>query len=262
MSKDQVGTLERRWNEGIGERYMADGKTIRCQGVARGRLRQRREEIGDPNLTAGDMWPELQCVKSVVPGTFGCKWHNGEGEDVELADYVPTDMLDKMRVLTSDPGYMNRQLEINHLRARNMQIFEEIDDMPFGGAHTAREILSGLKKIEKGDIVEGSEQIRSALSDRNREDQLWSEYRLNTGLIKDLTATQTKTAVAMRTAMTVDQAHALVDRMTDDFIHSLETHITDPDLIQKVLIDVFNSRRDVGAASRGTLLSADSGGGN
>lgn len=233
---DTLSTTERRFLENSGQRYLGDGATIRCHAVSKTRLRERREELDDPELTSDDVWPELQCTRGAEPGAYACKYHGGRSVGVKRAetinDIMPIPLREKMDLVMRSPDYMNRYQEMAQLLARNALLFESMQGHE-GGLASWEMVDDALALIEKGELVKGSALLRIAKENMMNEFGAWDEVRENMALLDRLTRTQMSTAKEMRQMMTTEQAMVMVEKMFQINIDAVELFIIDQDVKRK-----------------------------
>lgn len=206
---------ERRFREGRGVRYMkGDPNRTRCQGCSKAQLRQMRLDLHNPDLTSEEAWPDAQCHKPAVEGTFLCRIHGGGKEGIHkhnMSDFMPLDLREKLETFQSN-GYelYNRSSEIGHLKARNAQLYEELDDLIIGPEGYAL-ISDARKALSKGDVAHAALLLEMALRDNSRDNYIRAELRENTKIIDKLTTTHFNIAKELKTMTPLDQMRSFLD---------------------------------------------------
>lgn len=239
---------EIRFREGLGQRYMADDITVRCQGVSRAYLRRKRQETNNPHLTANDVWPEGQCTKPAVPGTFLCKYHGGESPSVNrraVIQYMPIDLATIVDELMSEPEYLSRHLEIRSLQARIAQLYRELSEGGRFSRATTTKVNTAVEMIENGSVEEGIDLIRIALRDNQAEREIWDEIRKTIDLIQSLTRTEVNSLQVLRTMASAEQVMALVEGIATAFIGLIKERVVPHDrrLADGLTIDFIRELR-------------------
>lgn len=260
-----VGTLERRWNENTGVRYLKDGKSIRCQGRAKGQLnkiRQRiRNELRDQGLSWDDIevrlikfdedpdfgWPEAQCTWAATPGTFGCSLHGGAtpgAAKTSIIEWMPVDLQEVARELSQNPEYASQENPILVLQTRNAELLSRLHDR-IGGKDLMKELWRGLEEIRKGEVKQGADRISDVLHYSDSEQNTWGEIRANLGLGSKLVETQLKVFEKMKQLATTDQVMSVVVGMTEDALAVIDKFVIDSNLrgrMQAALLDKYKNR--------------------
>lgn len=250
-----MSVTERRYFEGLGQRFLGDGVTIRCHGVSKTRLRERREELGNPDLTSDDVWPELQCSRGAMPGAYACKFHGGASLGVKRAetinDILPIPLRNALELVLNNPDYMNRKQEMDQLVARNVQLFETMQGHE--GGLTSWEIVDdACELLERGEVVKGLATLKVAKDNMLREYGAWDEVRENMALLDRLTRTQVSTAKTMQQMMTTEQAMVMVEKVFQINIDAVERFIEDESIARKFInyisgeLRKFNDLRALG----------------
>lgn len=119
MAVKRIGKTELRYREGKGTRFLQDGVTVRCQGVPRTYLEEKRltllneeekevyldlnnrridkeQELSSEEraeweifrermkvITSDDIWPHHQCRHAAEPGAFACRRHGGASKNIK-----------------------------------------------------------------------------------------------------------------------------------------------------------------------------------
>lgn len=237
----QLGTLEKRFREGKGHKYLRDGVTVRCQGVSKTNMRKFRVERGNPELESDDVWPEGQCDKAALPGAFGCIHHGGKSREQALATgkttslgLLPFDLQQKIEILQQNPDYINREMEIWQLLGMNAQLYERMEELG-GGPDSFEKILDGVAMITGGQIQPGVEYIKKVIQSEFAQKELRDELRTNMALLGNMTKIQVSTAKELKTMATTDQVMAMVEGTVDDFIQIVKELVVDQTLANKLI---------------------------
>lgn len=215
-------TLEKRFREGRGERYLSsDPNRVRCQGCSKTKLRALRVKYADPTLSSDDLWPEAQCTWAALEGAFGCTHHAGKSEEdakFSMNDYMPADLAEKMQVFENNSAeILNRTKDIVVLKARNAQLFESLDQMVLGEEAWAA-VAEARAKLEANEVAQAKLLLDIALHDQRSEKEVWNEIRTNTTIVDKLTATHFNVIEKLKIMMTVDQ----IKTMTEQFYRGAE----------------------------------------
>lgn len=241
-----VPKSEQRFREGSGIRYLkTDGVTIRCQGVSKVKLNRFREEHNDPELTSDDAWPEAQCDKGAVPGTYLCKFHGGKSLGMvknPITQFMPLDLAEKMLALAENPDYINRQSEILQLLARNAQLYERLGTRAVH-PELQSEIREALKYLSNNQINEASSTLRDILDTTYSERELHSELRENIKIIDKMTSTQVNTAKELRTMATSDQVMNMIGGIYDALTKSVRKHVKEIPVAENILLEISGAIR-------------------
>lgn len=246
---------EQRFREARGKQYQKDGVTVRCQGVAKAYLRKTRIEQQDPTITSEDVWPDGQCKKDAVPGTFLCLYHGGRSPTIEkqsVADYMPIDLQQKYRNFEGNfDAILNRQHEIKQLLARNAQLYEELDELVLG-VEAYEAVAEAKRLLDAGKIVEASVLLRIALEDGKTERETWTEMRANNTLIDKLTKTHFEMAKDLKLMATVDQVKHLLEKVYRSITTVITKYVPDVAMREAMIREITIELRD-GANIRGQL---------
>lgn len=206
-----MSVTEDRWRAHTGQRYCGDGR-VRCQALAKGKLRRLRARANDWESDSETFWPEAQCMRAAVPGTFACRLHGGLSPAATprtLEDMMPLDLAEKYRLIRSNPEYLSRRDEIELLQARVYQLVERLD--PDLGHSTQWDLVeSATRSLQQGDPTTALGTLREALQIAQDEQKSWSEIRDIMGSLKDLTNTQIKTIKEMRLMATTEEVGRLM----------------------------------------------------
>jgi hypothetical protein len=215
---------EKRFKERSGERYLADGVTIRCQAVAKHRLRAAREESGDFTSPAEKWWPELQCTRGAAPGQYVCKFHGGLSPRTvprTILDVLPEVLADKFQTIQNNPDYIDRKEEIILFKAMIWEALEQLDQE--GGSQEAWDMVQGAyDALSTGSIISAKALLFKALESTNRSKELRREIRANANVLADLTTTQTKTAKELRLMATHEQVAGMLAEVQNAFFDAID----------------------------------------
>lgn len=256
----QTLTLERRFREGSGERYLkSDPNRVRCQACASGKTRALRIKYEDPDLEADQLWPEAQCSKAALEGTFGCKKHAGKSaESVKfgMLDYMPEDLAAKIEVFSQNTyELLNRTNDIALLKARNAELFEQLEELVLG-EEAYEMVLEARRLLRRGDVVDAGFMLDAALESTKKETEVWEEVRKNTIIVEKLTVSHFTIAEKLKVMTTIDQMRSLVDGVYRGGEILFKQYIPDPDLrtqammqYAKLIRDLTNSRQGLGLES-------------
>lgn len=245
----KLAVSERRWMDSQGERYMNDGVTVRCQASSKSKLDKLREEYGNPDLTSEDLWPQSQCAKPAVEGTFLCQYHGGAAPQIEkksIIDFMPMDFREIVQVFRENPELIDNYLEMAQLVARNAKLYEAMQ-VNAGGPNAWLRIRDAVGYITStGDVERGLEDIREALDDIKNERELWDELRTNMDMLKGLRTTQFKIEKDLKTMATIEQVRGLIDRIYDIIVRSAEREIEDEGTRRRLLASITAQIRGAG----------------
>lgn len=250
-----IHKTEQRWLDGLGQRHTKDGR-VRCQAVTKHYLRNVREQTGNPDLTSDDVWPEGQCKWSAEPGMYACQLHGGRSLSTRkprVSDAMPLELREAMEVLIEDPDYISRADEINQIRARNVQLYMRLNEEIGGGQESWEEVLTALRLLLAGEVVEATDCLKKAVDFSRREQEIWDEIRENSLLIDRLTNTQVKSAKILQTMMTVEQVTGTVDRLLDSVVRNTELYIEDETTRKAFLSAIIRDYDQSTGASRQPL---------
>lgn len=221
-----------RFGEGSGERYMADGITVRCQAVSRAYLKRIREECGNPDLSSSDVWPNGQCHRPAEPGAFLCKFHGGHSPAIyrrAVIQYMPIDLARIVDALLEDPDYLSRRLEICLLQGRITQLYRELSEGGRPNRSVIAEINSAVEMIQNGSVEEGISVIRSALERRASEGEIWKEIMALIDLLQSVTRTEVRSLYTLRAMASAEQVMALVEGIASVFIGLVKRYVAPND---------------------------------
>lgn len=235
MTLKRESLTERRFREGTPEtRFMADGVTVRCQAVSKGKLARLREERDDMTLTPKDVWPEAQCEHAALPNKLLCGGRGGHGggsphvPQRSLMDIMPLDLQKHMEVILENPQIISQRLEIIQLSARNRQLFERMAEEQPDGRSTTEDIRTVLRLIKKGNLVDAQARLEEVLQERRVEEQLWDEIRTNIAMLKDLRRTETANMKEFQEMASTDQILATFRGILTLVREGAEKYVLDP----------------------------------
>lgn len=241
MTKQNIG--EKRFREASGVLYMADGFTIRCQGISKSKLRILREEHEDYTSPADYFWPEAQCPKPAVPNMFVCHFHGGETPSSTprtILDVLPIDLAEKMRILQENPDYLNRRVDINLMEARKWQLLEELQQ-GLGGDEAWDDVGEALAMLRRGEMVKAEDTLQKAIKGNKKREEVWNEVYHIENIMRDLTTTQVKTAKDLQQMATYEQVSGLIVGIQSAFEDAVRKYIDDPS-IQSYITNYFVGR--------------------
>lgn len=223
-------TGERRFREGSGKRYTSAGN-VRCQAVAKSRLRRWREEHNDYDSPAEAAWPECQCHRPATAGMFVCQWHGGltpsSTAPRSLFDVLPIDLGEKLKVLMENPDYISRREDMLLLKARQWEILEELQQQ-VGGEEAWGLVQEAHVAISRGDIIQGLRQLDDALQSTKLKKEAWNEWYRAEAMLRDLTSTEVKTAKELQMMATADQVAVLISNIFDAITRGVEKYVEQP----------------------------------
>lgn len=243
---------ERRFNEGSGVRFMLDGKTIRCQGVSKTRLRKLREERGDWDSPAEDFWPEAQCGKPAEPGSFVCKYHGGQSPrrvPRDVMELVPINLREKLEVVLDNPSYLDRSSDIYLLEARKWELLERLSEHP-GRQEAWGMVSEAYHELMRGNLLEAESLISEALKHSDAEKEIWQEIVGLAGSQQTIASTQVKVMKELKLMITMEQVMYLISVVQRALKEATERYIDDAH-VREAVVD-YISRRLEDAAGSGT----------
>jgi hypothetical protein len=204
---------ERRFREGSGEKYLGTGG-IRCQGLAKTKVRKWREENDDYVTPTDTLWPECQCTRPAVVGMFACKWHGGitsknKNNPKNTMEVLPVDLVPYYEAVRTNPLIVSRRTEIELLMARNLQLLDEIDEQT-GSEESWATVFEALVELNRGEVQKTAYLLEKALAGKEKTDEAWREIRTNSKLLGELTNTQMRTSKELRLMATHEQVDSLM----------------------------------------------------
>lgn len=228
---NKLPTTERRFREGTGVRYLIDGR-IRCHALSKGALRKYREECNDYDSPAEDLWPECQCNKAAEAGAFACRWHGGMTPKVNsesprsILDVMPLDLAEKMKMLMDDPQYLNRREDILLLKARVLELLDDLNAAA-GGEEAWGYVAEAKVALSKGREEEALMLLEESLKHADKRKEIWSEIRKNELVVKELTNTQVRTAEKLQQMATTEQVMATITSIYEFVLNESKKYIHD-----------------------------------
>lgn len=221
---------ERRFREGTGIQYLKDGR-VRCQSVAKARVRRWREEFSDYDTPVEELWPECQCHLAAVPGMFVCSFHGGlsvfKSKPKSILDVMPLDLAEKMAVMLDSSEYMDSREDILLIKARQWELLEQLQQES-GGQEAWDRVEEALVELRRGETTKAELLLSSALRAVQTEKEAWGEIYKSSEVIKDLRATQVKTAKELRLMATADQVLAFIRNIQQAIIDGAKEYIDEP----------------------------------
>lgn len=253
-----MGEEEKRFREGLGQRYMVNGK-VRCHGCSKTKLKLLRAERNDPTLEAADLWPEAQCSQPAVEGTFGCSFHGGKSKNANkkaISDWLPYDLKEKLSILESNKDALfNRDNEIAQLLSRNAQLYESLDDLVLG-EEAYQTVAEAKKALIAADVGTALRLLDIALKDVRTEKEVMIEVRENIKLLNTLTLNQFTIREKLRVLATMDQVKNLIDGIYRGFEKVVSIYIPDDKVRSKAVYEFADMIRNMANARHTAELGA------
>lgn len=251
-----MSITEKRFVEGSGERYLADGR-IRCQAVSKGRLRKWREEHEDYDIEAEATWPETQCIKAAEEGYYACKWHGGRSKRKKgpktIFDTMPQDLAAKLQTLYENPDYISRREDILLVKARQWELLEKLDD-ELPGDEAWGMVEDGLHKIRLGEDLSGVYLIEQALLSVKKQKDIWDEIYKSQNILKDLTNTQVKTAKELRLMASQEQVMHMIASIYEIMLEKADQFIDDENQRNRYIESVSADIRRLNQPSTNVII--------
>lgn len=220
---------ERRFREGSGERYMPSGK-VRCQALAKSKIRRWREINNDQETPTEDLWPECQCEWYAVDGMFACRFHGGLTPGMHkpksILDVIPVDLGEKFKTLLENPNYISRQEDIILLKARQWELLESLEGNT-GNEEAWASVADALTSLRQGKEVEAVSLLEEALAQNLNTREVWDEIYKSEGVLKDLTKVEVSTAKELRLMATTEQVTALLTNIYNLLDRAAEKYFDD-----------------------------------
>lgn len=205
---------EKRFLEGSGQKYLADGITVRCQAVSSGKAMKLRVERNDFESPIEAFWPEAQCSRGAVVGGFVCRYHGGASilrkSGGNLLDAVPIDLAEKIKQLSGNPSYLSSREEILLMQARIWQLVEKLDNDEIGSEEAWKMVGQAIRRLRKGDVVGAQKLLEQALEQTTLEREIWREIKATAETLSVLRSAQTKTIKEMRMWASMEQVSNLI----------------------------------------------------
>ena len=223
-----ISKTEKRFREGRGIKYMNDGR-VRCQATSNTQVFKWRTESNDFDMPIEELWPECQCTKAATPGMFVCRFHGGQKlprQIKSMMDVIPIDMQEKFEIMLNDPAYISRREEIALLRARQLEVLEQISD-GIGNPEAWGIVADALAELNKGNEDVCKARLIEALKSANEDRRAWAEIYDVQKLLKDTTGVEVKTAATLKTMATAEQVSRLISRVYDILMTGATKYIDD-----------------------------------
>lgn len=224
-----MNITEQRYREDSGERFLKNGE-IRCQALSKSQIRRYREEHDDWATPNEDLWPECQCPKAAEPGMYACYFHGGKTANPRpmrsLMDVLPIDLGEKVKILLSDPAYISRKEDIAVLRARQWELLDKLRNLT-DSEESWGAVSDALFELQKGNEDIAANLLKEALNTSKEGTNLWREYYDVEKILKDVTATEVKTAKELQSMATAEQVGRLMNRIYEILMSGAEKYIDD-----------------------------------
>ena len=243
---------ERRFNEGSGVRFMLDGKTIRCQGVSKTRLRKLREERGIGTLRQKIFGLKHSVVNLLSLGSFVCKYHGGQSPrrvPRDVMELVPINLREKLEVVLDNPSYLDRSSDIYLLEARKWELLERLSEHP-GRQEAWGMVSEAYHELMRGNLLEAESLISEALKHSDAEKEIWQEIVSLAGSQQTIASTQVKVMKELKLMITMEQVMYLISVVQRALKEATERYIDDAH-VREAVVD-YISRRLEDAAGSGT----------
>lgn len=247
---------ERRFNEGLGVRYMGDAKTIRCQGNSKNQLRKLRAERNDWESPSEDFWPDAQCSMPAEPGLYVCKFHGGMSRKKEprtVLDMVPIALRQKLEMVQDNPNYLDRSSDIYLLEARKLELLERLSDNP-GQAEAWGMVGDALYNLRKGELIQAENLLDEAMQHSDAEKEIWKEITGLAGSQQVIASTQAKVMKDLKLMVTMEQVMYLISVVQRSLGEATERFIDDPRTRQAVVDYVSRRLLDASGSSPTTTV--------
>jgi len=227
---NKMSLSERRFRDGTGVQYLQDGR-VRCHSIAKSKVRKWREENNDYETPVEDFWPECQCHLAAIPGSFVCSFHGGltphKNRPNSILDVMPMDLAEKMAVMLDSAEYMDSREDILLVKARQWELLEQMQQEA-GGPQAWEKVEEALVELRRGDEQKAEALLSSAVKAVHTEREAWDEIYKASEVIKDLRATQVKTAKELRLMATADQVLAFIRNIQQAIIDGAKEYIDEP----------------------------------
>lgn len=251
-------TSERRFREGLGERYLkTNPNKVRCQGCSKTKLRLLRQKYQDPTLSPDDLWPEAQCEWGALEGAFLCNLHGGATTTIRkrtIEEFMPLDLREKFETFRDNNSeLLNRASEIAQFKARNAELYESLDSDLVLGEEAYAAVAEARKLLLKSEIVAAAALLDIALSDRRTEKEVWNEIRSNVTQINAMTTTYLNVLKEFKLMTPLEQMSGFLDGFFRGIQLLVKSHIHDPHdqaefmrQIGQMIRDLTNVRQGMG----------------
>ena len=242
----QMSKTQRRFIEGKGQRYTANGK-IRCQAVGKNKLRRLRIERNNPDLTPDEAWPDAQCVFGARPGFYACRYHGGgnRGGPVSgrivvtekgLSKYILNKSLaQSYKDYVEDPTLFEQRQNAALLSARNAELLSDMASAAMSDNSSFKMLVKATEEIKKGNVTAGASLLDKVVDQVSNERAAWNEIRQNASLIKDLTTAEMNRLKEMRHMLTADQVLNKFEQFSDVVMDAIDRYVDDPEVKEKML---------------------------
>lgn len=227
-----ISKPEVRFKEGSGERFLKDGKTIRCHAQAKSKIRKWREEFQDEDTPTDYLWPECQCERPACEGQYVCRYHGGKTPRTAnpprtILDIMPMELAEKFKMVMEEPDYISRQEDIYLIKARVRMLVDELNNYA-NSEESWGYVSEALNKLKKGETVKAVDYLERALRDVQGSQETWNEIYKTEKLLGDMTTIQVKTAKDLQTMASVDQVQALMATVISLITSGAKVYIPDP----------------------------------
>lgn len=226
-----ISKPEERFKENSGERYTSAGK-VRCQALAKSKIRRWREAYEDYDTPSELLWPECQCEQTAIEGQYVCYFHGGltprtVNPPRTILDVMPMGMAEKYKAITESPDYISRQEDINLMKLRRNLLLEELSkeadsEEVWGLVHEA------VVKLKKGDSINALDYLERATKVVDNKKEVWNEIYRVEKLLGEITTVQMKTAKDLQSMATVEQVNALMSTVINLINSGAKNYIPDP----------------------------------
>lgn len=253
---------ERRFREGLGIKYMADGQRARCQAQSKNQLREWRVVHQDWITANDDIWPDCQCVRAAVPGTYACTLHGGltpaKDKPQSLLDVIPIDLSDKFKTIMENPEYLSNRNDIMLMILRQWDLIEQLGNQA-GSKDDWDKVQEVDRLLKRGELVKASSLLQNALDSHKNKKDVWDEIYKVENVVKDLRSAETKIAKDLKLMASADQVERLMDRVFTVLMRGIEKYVTDSSeqvrFIQYIVGELSNLV-NIGPATVGYFLES------
>lgn len=257
-----VVKTEKRFREGTGERFMADGQRVRCQSQSKNQLREWRIKHQDYTTPNDAIWPHCQCIKAAVPGMFACHLHGGltpsKDKPTSLLDLIPLDLGEKYRTMLENPEYMSSREDVMLMKLRQWELVSQLSE-EVGDKENWMKVVEAAKLLADGELVRAEALLQSAITTRHNKEEVWKKIYELEAVIKELRSTESKIAKDLHMMASADQVQHLMNRIVAVVLQGIDKYVESPTeqtrFIQHVVTE-FASLVNLSPATVGGLLSA------
>lgn len=255
---------ERRFREGLGEKYMADGQRVRCQAQSKTKLREWRVLNQNWTTSNDDIWPDCQCVRSAVPGSYACTLHGGltpaKEKPQSLLDVIPIDLSDKFKTIMENPEYLSNRNDIILMILRQWDLVEQLGNEA-GSKEDWEKVQEVDRLLKRGELVKASSLLQTAIESHKTKKDIWDELYRVENVVKDLRSAETKIAKDLKLMASADQVERLMDRVFTVLMRGIEKYVTDSSeqvrFIQYI-VGEFSNLVNIGPSTVGYILESGS----